>query len=128
MAPEARNPNAVPRWADTIPMRLYMAVQVPAPDTPVSSDSRRRRLLFRATHRGTREADLLLGGFVLRGLCDFDETELLQLEAILELSDVDLAEWLSGRRPIPVDQASPMLVRLMEACSREGAGMPVLDR
>ncbi|HEX3994700.1 MAG TPA: succinate dehydrogenase assembly factor 2, partial [Acetobacteraceae bacterium] len=30
----------------------------------VQDDTRRRRLLYRATHRGTFENDLLIGGFV----------------------------------------------------------------
>jgi antitoxin CptB len=80
------------------------------PDSDVL-DSRRRRLLFRATHRGTHENDLMIGGFVrtnLAALCaeDFDA-----LEALLDLPDTDLADWLTGRRPIPDDVPS-MLHRI----------------
>jgi antitoxin CptB len=49
----------------------------------------------------------------------FTEAELDELEAILELPDVDLADWLSGRRPIPAEVATPMLTRIAaEAASR----------
>jgi len=74
-------------------------------------DPRRKRLLFRATHRGTFENDLLLGGFVRAHLDDFDGSDLDALEELLELPDVDLADWLTGRRPMPPD-ATPMLLRI----------------
>jgi antitoxin CptB len=78
-------------------------------------DARRRRLLFRATHRGTHENDLLIGGFVSRGLPLFEEGELAELEAILELPDPLLADWLTGRAPIPGECDTPMLRRMREA-------------
>jgi antitoxin CptB len=79
---------------------------------PVPLDARRRRLLFRATHRGTYENDLMLGGFVRAGIAGFDPRELEALETILDLPDPDLADWLSGRRPIPTDLDLPMLHRI----------------
>lgn len=85
---------------------------------------RRRRLVFRATHRGTKETDLMVGGFVTRNIATFSEAELDELEGVLELLDVDLADWLSGRRPIPPEVMTPMLARMAEECSRSGAGVP----
>lgn len=77
-------------------------------------DIRRRRLVFRATHRGTFENDLMIGGFVRANLDGFDAAELDALEALLELPDTNLADWLTGRRPIP-DDAPAMLRRIREA-------------
>lgn len=74
--------------------------------------ARRRRLLFRATHRGTFENDLMIGGFVRANLTTLTDADLDALEALLELPDVDLADWLTGRRAIPPDAASPMLLRI----------------
>ena len=74
--------------------------------------TRRRRLLFRATHRGTYENDLLLGGFVRAHLDTLTEADIGALEALMELPDVDLADWLTGRRPIPPEAATPMLLRI----------------
>ena len=74
--------------------------------------SRRRRLLFRATHRGTYENDILLGGFVQRHIDALSESELAALEAVLELPDNDLADWLTGRMPIPPEADTPMLRRI----------------
>jgi antitoxin CptB len=80
------------------------------PDHP-GTDPRRRRLLYRATHRGTFENDLLLGGFVRDHLDVFTEDDLVALETLMDWPDVDLADWLTGRRPIP-DDAPAMLKRI----------------
>lgn len=89
---------------------------------------RRRRLLYRANHRGTKETDLMVGGFVTRNIATFSEADLDELEAVLELLDVDLADWLSGRRPVPAEVMTPMLARMAEACSQLGAGVPEAAR
>jgi antitoxin CptB len=81
------------------------------PDLP-SPDVRRRRLLFRATHRGTFENDLMIGGFVRAHLTDFDDSDLDALEAVLEIPDAPLADWLTGRIPIPAEDETPMLRRM----------------
>ena len=83
--------------------------------TEPEHDPRRRRLLFRATHRGTFENDLMVGGFVRAGLGTFSDAELDALEAILELPDVDLADWLTRRREIPPEDATPMLLRIRDS-------------
>ncbi|HVC61704.1 MAG TPA: succinate dehydrogenase assembly factor 2 [Acetobacteraceae bacterium] len=80
-------------------------------------DPRCRRLLFRATHRGTHENDLMIGGFVRDRLATFDAAEIESLEALLELPDTDLADWLTGRRPMP-PEAAPMLLRIRESLVR----------
>jgi antitoxin CptB len=73
--------------------------------------------LFRATHRGTYENDLLLGGFVRAHLDSFTDGDLDALEDLMELPDPDLADWLTGRRPIPPD-AAPMLRRIRASWER----------
>ncbi|HXA23554.1 MAG TPA: succinate dehydrogenase assembly factor 2 [Acetobacteraceae bacterium] len=83
-----------------------------------SLDARRRRLLFRATHRGTYENDILLGGFVRRHIAAFDDSEIAALEEILELPDNDLADWLTGRSPIPPEADTPLLRRIRDAAGR----------
>ena len=80
------------------------------PDTdPHALDVRRRRLLFRATHRGTHENDLLIGGYVAARLDALTEPDMVALEELMELPDADLADWLTGRRPIPAAVDSPLL-------------------
>ncbi len=81
-------------------------------------EHRRRRLLFRATHRGTYENDLLIGGFVRTHLDTLTEADVEALEILMELPDVDLADWLTGRRPIAPEDATPMLLRIRASLAR----------
>lgn len=83
-------------------------------------DLRRRRLLFRAVHRGTHENDILVGVWVRARIRAMTEAELDALEEVLELPDADLADWLTGRRPIPPEADSPML-RAIQAAARDSA-------
>ena len=57
-------------------------------------DPRRKRLLFRSWHRGTREADLILGSFADQHLADFDEAQLDRYEVLLDRPDPDIFDWL----------------------------------
>lgn len=84
---------------------------------PPPRDPRRRRALFRATHRGTHETDLLIGRYVERRIDGLTDAELDALEALLDLPDPDLADWLTGRVPLPAD-APPMLRAMREAAIR----------
>jgi antitoxin CptB len=59
-------------------------------------DDRRKRLLFRCWHRGTREMDLILGRFADAAIADLTDPELGQLEQLIELPDPDLYAALSG--------------------------------
>ncbi len=82
---------------------------------PQPLDNRRRRLIFRAQHRGTFENDILLGDFVKAEIATMPPQELDDLETILEYPDPELADWLTGRRPIPPHADTPMLRRIRSA-------------
>lgn len=65
-------------------------------------DDRRKRLLFRCWHRGTREMDLLLGRFADAEIPGLTDAELAELERLIEVPDPDLYAALTGnaeRRP-----------------------------
>ena len=64
-------------------------------------DFRRRRARFRAWHRGTRECDLMVGGFADRYLATWSEAELDWFEALLDEQDVDVMAWAIGTAPVP---------------------------
>lgn len=57
---------------------------------------RRRRLKYRAAHRGTRELDLLLGPFVAAEAERMDAAGLDRLERLLDEEETDLQSWLLG--------------------------------
>jgi len=75
-------------------------------------DSRRKRLLFRAWHRGTREMDLLLGRFTDHALDGLDAEELDLLEALMEVPDRDLFAWIVGRESTPDNYDTSLFRRL----------------
>ena len=64
-------------------------------------EARLKRLHFRAWHRGTKEADLLIGGFLDRHGRRWSDAELLWFEALLEEQDVDIMAWAIGTRAPP---------------------------
>jgi antitoxin CptB len=69
-------------------------------------------MLYRATHRGTYETDLIIGSFTQRHIAGMDQPALDALEAVMDYPDIDLADWLTGRRPIPDFADSQMLRRI----------------
>lgn len=77
-----------------------------------ASEARRKRLLYRATHRGTREADSLIGAFAKACLSELAPSDLDQFEALLEVPDVDLYNWITGREAPPPARDSEVLRRL----------------
>jgi antitoxin CptB len=81
-----------------------------------SSEIRRKRLLFRSWHRGTREADLILGRFADEHLAGFDEAQLDRYEALLDCADPDIFDWVSGRAVLPPEYGDDV-TRLLLAFS-----------
>ena len=64
-------------------------------------EGRKARCRFRAWHRGTREADYMIGGFLDRYGEDWDEEQLRWFEALLEEDDVDIMAWALGTQVVP---------------------------
>jgi antitoxin CptB len=62
---------------------------------------RRKRLLFQSRRRGTKESDLILGGFARAWLDRLDEAQLDRFDSLLEQSDPDLLTWITGVKPPP---------------------------
>ena len=60
-----------------------------------------KRLRFRAWHRGTREADLMIGGFFDAHSAGWDEAERALFEELLEEQDVDIMAWAMGVAEVP---------------------------
>jgi antitoxin CptB len=88
--------------ADARRQHGYIGAVMSSPDTEI----RRKRLRFRSWHRGTREADLLLGSFADANLGEFDGAMLDRYEALLECPDADLFDWISGRSAPPPEHDS----------------------
>ena len=80
--------------------------------TSAGLDPRRRRALFRAWHRGTREMDLVLGGFADDHIETLSPAEFDEFEAILAEQDTELLKWVTGEAPTPADRDTPLFRRI----------------
>jgi antitoxin CptB len=75
-------------------------------------DDRRKRLLFRCWHRGTREMDLILGRFADAEIAGLADEELSQLEHLIEVPDPDLYAALTSDRPLAPEYAGALFDRI----------------
>jgi antitoxin CptB len=82
-------------------------------------DDRRKRLLFRCWHRGTREMDLILGRFADAEIAGLADSELAQLERLIELPDPDLYAALTGDAVLAPEYRSELFQRIK---SLQGVG------
>lgn len=73
----------------------------------------RKRLIYRSWHRGTREMDLILGSFADRNVPLFSDAELVQYESLLNESDPDLYEWITGQAIAPANTMCGVLEKLI---------------
>ena len=76
--------------------------------------TRRRRALYRATHRGSKELDFLLGRFVAQAIGDVDEPCLAALERLIEVPDPDIASSLYDGNSLGDPALDALMVRLRE--------------
>jgi len=75
-------------------------------------DDRRKRLLFRCWHRGTREMDLILGRFADAEIADLSDGDMAELERLIDVPDPDLYAALTGDKPLDPEYASALFDRI----------------
>ncbi|VAW19358.1 Succinate dehydrogenase flavin-adding protein, antitoxin of CptAB toxin-antitoxin [hydrothermal vent metagenome] len=75
-------------------------------------NSARKRALYRAWHRGTKELDLILGRYCEAHIDKFDDGELALFEKLMENEETDLQAWLMGQVEIPSNDQGKMLSRI----------------
>ena len=73
-------------------------------------ESRIKRALYRAQHRGTKELDFILGRFAVAELAGFDAAELTAFEELLALPDPQIDRWIKGEIAPPGVQ--PIIARI----------------
>jgi antitoxin CptB len=76
-------------------------------------DIHRKRLIYQSAHRGTKESDLLLGAFAAAHLAGFSAAQLARYEALLDESDNELFDWMTGRRAPPPEKMTDVLRLLL---------------
>jgi antitoxin CptB len=80
-------------------------------------DARRRRAIYRASYRGTKEMDWLLGKFGAAHVPDMSEAELAAFEVLLALPDPQLQNWLMTG-DVPHDHPQAALIATIRAFHR----------
>ena len=78
------------------------------------TDPRRKQILYRAQHRGFKEADLVIGGFAAAHLPTLDEALLDEFEALLQIDDHDLYNWIIGKKEVPENIQGPVFSMLQK--------------
>lgn len=79
----------------------------------------RKRLSYRAHHRGTKEMDLILGPFATAHLPGYDADMLSRFEAVLDEADQDFMAWITGQYSVRAD-ADHEIVDAVIAFARKG--------
>lgn len=78
----------------------------------MTPEHRLKRLRFRAWHRGTKEADIMIGGFFDAHHLTWSEAEMDWFERLLEEQDVDIMAWALGTQDVPEAYAGAMMGQL----------------
>jgi antitoxin CptB len=68
-----------------------------------------KALRYRAWHRGTREADMMIGGFFDAHHASWDGATRERFAALLDETDVDIMAWAIGTQAVPERFAGPMM-------------------
>jgi antitoxin CptB len=77
-------------------------------------DERRRRLLFRAWHRGMREVDLITGRFADAHIASMSEADVTEFERLMDVPEPELLAWVMGARQTPASFDTPLFRRLRD--------------
>jgi antitoxin CptB len=77
-------------------------------------DPRRRRLLYRAWHRGVREMDLIIGRFADASIDAFDDSQLDEFERLIKVPGHELYAWITGRDETPANYDTALMRRLKD--------------
>ncbi|MGO4738446.1 succinate dehydrogenase assembly factor 2 [Bosea sp. 2KB_26] len=80
--------------------------------TSADLDPRRRKILFRAWHRGMRETDLIMGRFADAEIGALSDVELDEFEQLIEVLDRDLLSWITGEAAVPENYDTAVFRRL----------------
>lgn len=72
-----------------------------------------KKLLYLSCHRGCKETDLIIGEFAKENLDSMSDEEILFFSDLLQLPDVDIYDWYTGKKPLPKDKTNPVIVKLL---------------
>lgn len=70
------------------------------PDLAALTD-RQKQILYRAQHRGSKEADLFIGAFAKARIAQMSDDQLGRFETLLDEDDLEIMDWVLSRTPTP---------------------------
>ena len=73
----------------------------------------KKKIIYKASHRGSKEMDILLGNFINKYIDLFNENELQQFDLILDNDDDDIYQWILGKSDIPNKYQNRVLFLLL---------------
>jgi antitoxin CptB len=73
----------------------------------------RKRLAWRASRRGIKEMDIIVGGYADAHLPSMSAKDLVVFEALLEIPDQQLLSWVTRQEDVPVELRNPMLMAVL---------------
>jgi antitoxin CptB len=73
----------------------------------------RKRLAWRASRRGIKEMDILVGGYADAHLASMSAPDLITFEALLEIPDQQLLSWVTRQEDVPLELRNPMLMEIL---------------
>ncbi|WOE74112.1 succinate dehydrogenase assembly factor 2 [Alterisphingorhabdus coralli] len=83
-------------------------------DTPSPNDHNDGRQRYRAWHRGTREADYMVGGFFDRYHAEWSDADRAWFDRLLACEDVDIMAWAMKMAPVPPEFDGPQMAAMQK--------------
>lgn len=94
-------------------LHAILSVMTEKATDDIALENTRRKLIFRAGHRGTKEMDLILGTFAMKNVPGFTLEEVAMFEQLLTQNDPDLYNWITGKEDVPSEAQSPIVDKLL---------------
>ncbi len=95
-------------------LREFESTKSTMPGSDNTQDARKKKAIWRAEHRGIREMDLLMGSFARRHVSSMDEASLQEFEALIDVADLDLYNWLLELVETPAEYRTAILSQLKQ--------------
>ena len=77
-----------------------------------NNETLKKKIIYRSTHRGSKEMDLLLGKFVEKNIDNFSDIDLKDLANLLNINDDILQKWYfknNNENYVPINKVSQLL-------------------
>ena len=77
----------------------------------INKDILKKHIIYRSSHRGTKEMDLLLGSFTKKNINILNDSELNDLNNLLQINDEILKKWYfqkNYKKLVPINKVSLM--------------------